>query len=460
MIIVQSFSAFSQNLGDFVNTALDILAPLIIENSSNKAETQQVLGLLKDATKYASDYNNLSNNLQAAANAHIQNGAYIQNPNNKDYALISIIFQQLLSSPHIPKSGMNWQIYLDNTDDINAFALPNGAVIVNKGFIDFCRNDDELALAIGHEIAHITLQHALEQAKQALASQTIVDQLNKHIGYTSNAEAQAFNKLFGLGGGMALLKFSRDDEREADRAGAIYAASVGYNTIVGYNFWTRIAALQGSGTLAFLQKHPSSAERANAFLTSNIHSTYYRTRTSYRNLLEFYDSFDNPSSGWASATINEFPNGYLNGQYYLSSAEAVNGVYFFPAPYYIGPRSSIFIDIIPYSGINESNIIEVQFNLNENGSSIPFTILFTREKVFIAEMINDSWTIKYEKEFPTLHSWRLNIVRVDQIYQINIDGIEYFRFQVSNTGATSICLTNAHGGVNVIYDNFIYYSLH
>jgi predicted Zn-dependent protease len=97
----------------------------------------------------------------------LSDGRYTDNINDVQYSRIKTIFDNLLSSQYLEQNKRNWKIYLHNSNDVNAFAVLDGVIILNKGIVDFCRNDDELALVIGHEMAHVTESHYSEQRAEA-----------------------------------------------------------------------------------------------------------------------------------------------------------------------------------------------------------------------------------------------------------------------------------------------------
>jgi len=211
---------------------------------------------------------------------------YIDNINNRQYSQIKNIFDRLLQSQYLSKSfsKYNWRIYLQNTSAVNAFAAFNGIIIINKGIIDLCQDDNELALIIGHEMAHMTEEHAKKQVGVNIAKNPIIKRFASFIAQKKNKsmkteeisdkeilDRELFQLIFGLGGKLALLKYNRLQEEKADEIGAIYADSVGYDTRKGYDFWKRIASISNdSKWTAFLSTHPYSEQRAKVFLNREV----------------------------------------------------------------------------------------------------------------------------------------------------------------------------------------------
>ena len=209
-------------------------------------------------------------------------GKYIDNKDDRHYLRIKKIFDELLKSLTPDQNKYNWRIYLQDTDEMNAFAALGGIIIINIGIVEFCQNDDELALAIGHEMAHVTEGHVKKQLATRIVMEPIIERVSSFIAQKKNkrldteeisdkeiSDKDLFQLIFGLAGELALLKFSRLQEEKADKVGAMYAANVGYNVIKGYDFWNRMALITNdSKWTAFLSAHPYSQERAVTFLNS------------------------------------------------------------------------------------------------------------------------------------------------------------------------------------------------
>ncbi len=145
----------------------------------------------------------------------------------------------------------NYPVYLVNDDSVNAFA-DSRTVGVTSGMIRFAETDEELALVVGHELAHNALDHITKQTANVLFG-TLIDIL---IAVTTGINTQG---AFGTVVGRA---FSPGFEREADYAGLYIVARAGYDITDAAGFWRRMAIEHpGSIEKNFLATHPSTPER-------------------------------------------------------------------------------------------------------------------------------------------------------------------------------------------------------
>ena len=145
--------------------------------------------------------------------------------------------------------------------DINAFALPGGPIFVNRGMLDAARNDGEVAGVIAHELSHIVLRHATAQATKgqkfqfgAVAGQILGSLIGGRTGAVIAQGSQ-------IGIGTYFLKYSREDEREADLLGAQIMAGAGYDPRDMANIFQTIARRSGNGGPEWLSDHPSPTNR-------------------------------------------------------------------------------------------------------------------------------------------------------------------------------------------------------
>lgn len=156
--------------------------------------------------------------------------------------------------------GWKWEVNTISSDELNAFCMPGGKIMFYTGLIKRLNlSDEEIAVVMGHEIAHALREHSREQVSQAMAAQATIG-----IGAA----------LLGLGDGAASLAnagydaliattFSRGDESEADRIGLELSARAGYDPRAGVTLWQKMlkAGQSGSRPPEFLSTHPAETSR-------------------------------------------------------------------------------------------------------------------------------------------------------------------------------------------------------
>jgi predicted Zn-dependent protease len=150
-----------------------------------------------------------------------------------------------------------------NQREINAFALPGGPVWIHRGAIAAARNEAQLAGIVAHEIAHISRRHAANQMTKQLVANGLIGFMGALLGNAPNARTAQTGARILAGGYM--LKFSRDDERDADAAGAAIMRRAGWDAREMAAFMSILAAEQGrasSDVAVFLSSHPDPADRA------------------------------------------------------------------------------------------------------------------------------------------------------------------------------------------------------
>ena len=157
--------------------------------------------------------------------------------------------------------GAKWEfVVFDAPQTVNAFALPGGKVGVSSGLLILTDNDDQLAIVMGHEIAHVTARHGAQRVTEATLATLggVVLELMTH----NTASHAAVLVGYGLAAGGTVLTFSRAHEREADYIGIRYAAKAGYDPRAAIAFWSKMADVsEGSGLSLLLRTHPLTVTR-------------------------------------------------------------------------------------------------------------------------------------------------------------------------------------------------------
>lgn len=160
--------------------------------------------------------------------------------------------------------NFSWEFNLVKDKQVNAFCMPGGKIVVYEGLLKLCSSDDELAVVIGHEVAHAVAKHSNERISQQLLTQYGAQILNQALSEKSTRIQQIGNTVYGLGAQYGVtLPFSRKHESEADYMGLIFMTMAGYNPSTAVTFWQKMSANGGASIPEFMSTHPSDATRIN-----------------------------------------------------------------------------------------------------------------------------------------------------------------------------------------------------
>lgn len=156
-----------------------------------------------------------------------------------------------------------WEFNLVADNQVNAFCMPGGKIVVYEGILPVTQDEASLAIVLGHEIAHAVAKHSAEQMTKSSNSSTLV-QLGGAVA-SAMGVGQTATQLgtAALSQGLSLLnlKYSRDNESEADYMGLVFAAMAGYDPQVAVSFWQRMSAGSSSQTATWMSSHPSDEKR-------------------------------------------------------------------------------------------------------------------------------------------------------------------------------------------------------
>ena len=153
--------------------------------------------------------------------------------------------------------GWHWEVNLIGSKEVNAFCMPGGKIAFYYGILQRLQlDDDEVAMIMGHEVAHALREHARERMGKSAATRLGAGLLSSLFGLGGVGDA-----VLNIGGQLLTLKFSRDDESEADIVGLDLGARAGYDPRAGVRLWQKMAKLQDGAPPPFLSTHPSGPSR-------------------------------------------------------------------------------------------------------------------------------------------------------------------------------------------------------
>jgi predicted Zn-dependent protease len=200
------------------------------------------------------------------------------------------------------RPDLPWTFRVVDDPAVNAFAVPGGFVYVTRGLLAHLTSEAELASVVGHEIGHVTARHtAAEMSKQQLIG------LGLAVGSMANSQVAKYAGTANQALGILYLKFSRDDESQADELGLRYMRRANYDPRqmpLVFTMLEQLSAAEGGGSLpTWLATHPSPANRVAAItgqiaaLPQNFSGTIVN-RDSYLRRLDGQVFGDNPRDGY------------------------------------------------------------------------------------------------------------------------------------------------------------------
>lgn len=158
----------------------------------------------------------------------------------------------------------NWEFNLVQNNQVNAFCMPGGKIVVYEGLLPVTKDEPSLAIVLGHEIAHAVAKHSAEQMSTQIRNQYGTQILGNVLtaAGAGSGTTQLAKVLAQKGLQFRSLKYSRDNESEADHMGLIFAAMAGYDPSVAVSFWERMAEASGNSNKSdMFSDHPSDAKR-------------------------------------------------------------------------------------------------------------------------------------------------------------------------------------------------------
>ncbi|MBI1890252.1 MAG: M48 family metallopeptidase [Burkholderiales bacterium] len=180
--------------------------------------------------------------------------------NDPEVARLRRIAQKLI--PHTKRwseraSAWQWEVNLIASNQVNAFCMPGGKIAFFSGILKTLKlTDDEVAIVMGHEMAHALREHGRERMAKGLGLQALVLAGSAYFKLNDGGR-----HLAGKGAELVMLKFSRGDETEADLAGLDIAARAGFDPRAGIALWQKMGIINKHAPPQWLSTHPAGENR-------------------------------------------------------------------------------------------------------------------------------------------------------------------------------------------------------
>jgi len=163
-------------------------------------------------------------------------------------------------------SGADYPYSFSTADDpdLNAFALPGGPIWINRGVLDVAENEAQVAGVLAHEIAHVAGRHSARQMTKSLWTTGLLYVVGMAVSNADDWRANAINLGAALAGGTMMMKFSRNDEKAADRDGVALLEQAGYDPRGLLEFMELLDAKQTrtpNAVVKFFSTHPAPRDR-------------------------------------------------------------------------------------------------------------------------------------------------------------------------------------------------------
>jgi predicted Zn-dependent protease len=232
-----------------------VLGGVTLAVALSTCATNPVTG--KRELSFVSEGQEISMGREYAGQVSQEMGVY---PDSGVQAYVGALGREIAVTTERPK--LPWTFTVMDDPAVNAFALPGGFIFVTRGILTHMNSEAELATVVGHEIGHVTARHSVQQmtrqqiAQIGLAAGAIAsDKIAQNLGAISQ----------GLG--VLFLKYSRDDESQADGLGFRYALQDGYDVrkmVDMFNILQRVTARSGQRVPEWQSTHPDPGNRIQA----------------------------------------------------------------------------------------------------------------------------------------------------------------------------------------------------
>jgi predicted Zn-dependent protease len=179
-----------------------------------------------------------------------------------EFDMVQRVMQRLVGATGAAGKDFDWRVSVVKSQQVNAFCLPGGKMVVYTGILPVAQNDASLATVLGHEMAHATSRHGAQRVLQQNLTQVAMAGVAGSLSDMDYQQQRAIMGAIGAGAQYGvLMPFSRNHESEADHIGLLYMARSGFDPRESINFWQRMEQASQGAPPEFMSSHPSHGTR-------------------------------------------------------------------------------------------------------------------------------------------------------------------------------------------------------
>ncbi|WP_430811159.1 MULTISPECIES: M48 family metallopeptidase [unclassified Carboxylicivirga] len=238
-----------------------LIVPLLVACSTVPITGRKQLNLMPDSEMMAMSFSQYDQFLKEhKLSTNQAETAMVKRVGKRIAAAVEEYMKAHGHSSHI--KDFAWEFNLIDEDVPNAWCMPGGKVVFYTGILPYTKNEEGLAVVMGHEIAHAVAKHGNERMSHQMGVQMGGAALSVALNEKPEETKALYMAVFGVGTQVGfMLPYSRTHENEADKMGLIFMAMAGYNPQAAVPFWERMAANGGQKPPEFLSTHPADETR-------------------------------------------------------------------------------------------------------------------------------------------------------------------------------------------------------